>query len=77
MKTFKQADRQVWQALVRMRGPEMAPLLSFFNILLEDTKDALLDTEGAVNARLQGRGCLLREITEAVKEADAVLKRLK
>lgn len=77
MKEFRNADKLVLQAMARLHSPEMAPLLKFFNELLEDSKDALVHAESDQFARLQGRAGVLKEFVEAVQKAPSAIERLR
>lgn len=77
MEGFNSADRQVVEALLRMRSPEMKPLLTFFENLLVSTDRALRRAGGDDFARLQGRALLLEDFLTAVAEAPQTREKLR
>lgn len=74
---FNQADVQVWQALNRLKAPEMQALLKFFHNQAEHTKASLIHAEGVQLHRLQGRAGYLEDLLEAVEQAVSVLEKVR
>jgi len=74
---FNQADSQVWQALNRLRAPEMQALLKFFQNQAEHAKTSLIYVEGVQLHRLQGRAGYLEDLLEAVEQAASVLEKVR
>jgi hypothetical protein len=77
MEGFNAADKQVVAALLRMRSPEMQPLLAFFENLLVSTDGALRRATGDTFARLQGRALLIEEFLSAVDESPQTLEKMR
>lgn len=74
---FNQADPQVWQALNRLKAPEMQALLKFFHNQAEHAKTSLIHAEGVQLHRLQGRAGYLEDLLEAVEQAVSVLEKVR
>lgn len=77
MEGFNRADKTVVAALLRMRSPEMQPLLAFFENSLKSTDHALRHARGDDVARLQGRAGLMEEFLDAVAQAPQTLEKLR
>lgn len=74
----KSSDRRVWQCLMRLKSPEMAPLLDFFKEELSKTDKSLRHAaEPTQIGRLQGRGQWIEDILEGVELAPSVLDGMK
>lgn len=77
MDSFNVAPAQAVESLHRMNSPEMAPLLTFFKNLEEQTKVALIRADSDKVARLQGRAAFIEEFLAAVEKAATTLEKLK
>lgn len=64
------------QALARCSTPEMRALLELFERVTQDTFQALAKADEAYRVhRLQGRIEVLKDFTDAAKQANSVLER--
>lgn len=77
MKSFNQADKQVFVALAKLKYPEMRALLEFFKNLAEETDVALRRASDDNLYRLQGRAQFLEEFLTAVEQSAEVIERMR
>lgn len=77
MKSFNQADKQVFVGLAKLKYPEMRALLEFFKNLAEETDVALRRASDDNLYRLQGRAQFLEEFLTAVEQSAEVIERMR
>lgn len=70
-------DRHLLEALLRLRSPELAPIVEWLRSRREAARDACTSLSGEALMRAQGKAGELKELLESISKAPELLDKLR